>query len=228
MKNQTKQFFFVAIASIFAMSATLGFTIQEVYAEDIVVVNVSGTFGAEEDLFGNLPAETYPFPELFGGSFVGSFSYDADAIPDGFTIDYQSVNVNIFGNDGTLIHTIDNGPNQFKVFDGFAIAAMGESGGPDAINMPEDLRLWFDGPFVSGVSPTAENMASSTPNAGNSFIEVDGEEAFTFWDLPVSSFTSIVDLGDKKKSCDALEKAESNGNGKHKGIPKAKENNGCN
>ncbi|MHA7734638.1 thrombospondin type 3 repeat-containing protein [Nitrosopumilus sp. S6] len=32
---------------------------------------------------------------------------------------------------------------------------------------------------------------------------------------------------DRKKSCDALEKAETKGNGKHKGIPKAKENNHC-
>ena len=31
----------------------------------------------------------------------------------------------------------------------------------------------------------------------------------------------------KNNPCDALEKAEKNGNGKHKGIPKAKANNGC-
>ena len=33
---------------------------------------------------------------------------------------------------------------------------------------------------------------------------------------------------DQKTSCDALEKAETKGKGKHKGIPKAKENNECN
>ncbi|KFM18813.1 Outer membrane porin F protein [Marine Group I thaumarchaeote SCGC AAA799-P11] len=33
---------------------------------------------------------------------------------------------------------------------------------------------------------------------------------------------------DEKKSCESLEKAESKGKGKHKGIPKAKDNNNCN
>lgn len=229
MTSKTNQFFFVALASIIAMSATLGFNIQEVYAENTVVVNVSGTFGEESDLIGNLPIEDFPFPELYGGSFDGSFSYDSDAIPvGGFAIDYQSVNVDIFDNTGALIHTIDSGPNQFKVFDNFAIASMGESAGPDAINMPENLRLWYDGAFVGGISPSASVMNDATPNAAQSFIEVDGIDSFTYWDLPLISFTSIVDVGDEKKSCEALEKAESKGNGKHKGIPKAKENNGCN
>jgi hypothetical protein len=42
----------------------------------------------------------------------------------------------------------------------------------------------------------------------------------------LGSFT-VTDVTEKK-SCDALDDAEDNGNGKHKGIPKAKENNGCN
>jgi len=61
---------------------------------------------------------------------------------------------------------------------------------------------------------------------------------FTQVELIVNGQTIIVDaetsqdIGDepedKKKSCDALEKAETKGNGKHKGITKAKENNRCN
>lgn len=218
------------ISAITLMIASMVFaltTFTPAHAENIVVVNVSGTFGQESDLFGNLPVEDFPFPQLYGGSFEGSFSYDADAIPDGFSIDYQSVNVEILANDGTLLHTIDSGPNTFKAFDGFAIAAMGESFGGDAVESPEDLRLWYDGPFVSGVTPSASVMATATPNPGNSFIEIDGTEDFTYWDLPVSSFSSIVDQYDEKQSCEALENAESNGNGNQKGMPKAKENNGC-
>ena len=167
---------------------------------DVIEITVAGTFASDPaDLFGNLDPALFPFPLLLGGTFSGTYTYDSDVPPVGLNVQYLSVDVDIIDTTGTVIHTIDTGPNGFRIFDGSADANLGESFGAAAINLPEDLRLSMNGAFVSGVTPDEVVMLGATPDttAGvtGSFLEVDGVTAFTFWDLPVESYTLSVGCG---------------------------------
>lgn len=146
---------------------------------------VSGLFGDFDDMFGNLNAVDYPFPELYGGSFSGSFDYDPLSTPVNVNTSFTeyamtSVLVDIIDSGGTTINTITNlSPLENNVFrlnnDGSGFGMIfGYSAG--LIGTTEDLRLSFDSSaaFVSG------------------FLETDGVDPFTFWDLAVISATTSV------------------------------------
>ena len=67
---------------------------------------------------------------------------------------------------------------------------------------------------ADGIDNLADNCPA-TPNPDQTDTDGDG----------IGDVCDPVD--DRKNSCEALEKAETKGNGNHKGIPKAKENNDC-
>ena len=162
-----------------------------------IVVQVSGTFASAIDpSVSSLPAGTYPFPQLYNGTFSGSFTYnssdtDLDASPSTETYDFVNVNVDIFDNTSALFNNIsDTTTDEFReIVGGSAIAFMGDSSGP--ILQAEDLRLNFLGGFnvSDGVAPSQTVMAGATPDVtSSSFLETDNA-AFDFWVLPVVSFT---------------------------------------
>lgn len=154
---------------------------------------LGGTF-ADDGLFGNLPAKDYPYPELFGGSFQGTFTLDRsrpavryDEVVDVAEFDYINVSVSIKDRNGRLVHHINSGPNRLSVWEGRMHVNLGHSVEPRSVYKPEDLRLVFDSPLLSPgtMFPPYESFVGASFSHG--FIEVDGVQPFTYWDLEVQT-----------------------------------------
>lgn len=181
------------LAFIATIAILAGAAVEDAHA-DLIVVQVDGNFATSTSgLFGSLPPSTFPFPLLLGGTFSGTYTYDTDIPPVGPLLPLLSADIDIIDSTGAVIHTIDSVPNQSQVATGFFWAHFGETSGPEAINLPEDLRLRLDGPFVFGVTPDESSLLAATSNT-LSFIEVDGPAGGS-WDLTVLSFTVDVSCG---------------------------------
>ncbi len=176
-------------------------------------MHVSGTFGPTIDPnISNLPDSTYPFPQMRGGSFDGTFVYDSMASLDNSfegRFPYVSVNINLFDNTGALANMITTSPSNFYVTNNTLQLTFGPSFGvPNGI---EDLRLFFDGNFTRNfpppppglpdgwgdhnlwiVPPPPSELTAASLNVG--FLETDGNQDFTIWNLPVTS-ASITQIG---------------------------------
>lgn len=161
-------------------------------------IAISGTFGGSAELFGNLSAGTYPFANMFGGSFQGTFSYDPNSTPvasNAFNTSYAmtSVSIDIIDNTSTIINTITNQLPENNV-----LRSQNDGSGFNLIFgysalLPlttEDLRLSFTGSFAltsGGPTITEINAASFVPYpSGFSFLETDDANG-DFWDLGVVS-----------------------------------------
>lgn len=149
-------------------------------------------------MFGNLPASSYPYSNLYGGTFSGSFEFDrlspVSSNSSFSSFDMTSVSIDIIDNLGTTINTITNQSPENNTLraatDGSYInLVFGYSAG--LIHDTEDLRLSFDSTLLTGTGfgPTASEINASTFNTSpnTSFLETDGATAFTFWDLEVIS-----------------------------------------
>lgn len=159
-----------------------------------VTFNVAGTFGSTFLPF-SLSSGSYPFPNLLGGSFSGSFTVD-DAAPAAVNTTnfsrfaYTSVNIDIKDTSSSTIWNIDSGPNQIFVQNGQFQLRFGESGGGsgDSIGNPEDLRLTFAESSILGGANFLDIAAMSAATFTSGFSEVDAAAGGS-WDLVVASAT---------------------------------------
>ena len=175
------------------VACAVGFISAPLHA---ATINISGTLGGEQDLFGNNSAANYPFPSLFGGSFSGTFDYDPDSGPVNSNSTFReyamtSVSIDIIDNIGTVFNTITNqSPENNTIVaarDGsFIKLVFGYSAG--IYQDTEDLRIVFNGSFSTTSGPTVAELNASTfdttPN--RSFLETDSA-FFSSWDLEVTS-----------------------------------------
>ncbi len=186
-----KRLFVVAAVFLLAHSAAWQTVCgANTLGSDTVVVRVQGEFGRFNDQISNLPFNTYPFPQLIGGSFHGEFSYRSDAVRFlDRRFPFEHVNVSIYDKNGSFLHSIDSGPNGISAGYGEIAFNFGESFGVEAINVPEDLRIRFSGMFSADDEhpPTIQTLSPARFQPFYSFIEVDGAEPFTFWDVDVVS-----------------------------------------
>jgi len=180
--------------AIFVALTSFGY----VQAGPVITVTLSGTLESGVDPgLSNLDPLTFPFPELLGGTFSGSFSYDSTDtdIGPGFTesYDFTNVNVSIFDNTAALFSTItDTADDELReIPGGKLIAFLGDSAGP--VLTAGDLRLVFLGGFdgTDDTAPSAAVMAAATLIPSESFLEIDNAD-FDFWDIRVKSFEFSV------------------------------------
>ena len=157
----------------------------------IAEVRISGIFGDTIDsVHSNLPDSTYPFPQLRGGSFDGTFLYHSMASLDKSRtrFPYEFVSIDIKDNTGLVVKNINTAPNGFVVLPSFIQLSFGPSFGiPNSI---EDLRVFLNGTFSIGPTPPpVDEIIAGVLNFG--FLETDGNENFTYWDLPIIQVTLI-------------------------------------
>jgi hypothetical protein len=196
----------LAAVTTFGIAAPLKATLVTAYLHEI---HLSGTFATTIDPnISNLPDSTYPFPQIRGGSFDGTFVYDSMASLDaplsrGGRFPFVSVDINILDNQGAIANTITSSPNNFSVGNSFAGLNFGPSFG--RINSIDDLRLDLSGSFTLALPPVPPelphgwrhlNVGGIAPPPPSEitagvlslgFLETDGPLAFTYWDLPVSN-----------------------------------------
>jgi len=165
--------------------------------------HLSGTFGTLIDpAISNLPNSTYPFPQMRGGSFDGTFGYDSMASLDEGRFPYTFASITLRDNSGLALKTITTTPNNFYVTSNRMQFTFGPSAGiPNSV---EDLRFALMGTFTQAIPPPPPELedwgllnvgiAPPPPSevlAGSfdfGFLETDGNRSFTYWDLPVTSF----------------------------------------
>ena len=152
------------------------------------LVEVKGDFenGLLQDNTGGLP---YPFPELLGGSFLGSFSFNSNATQSGISDHYAlfDVDISVYDSHGNLIQTIgDYDDDEFREISRSGIAFLGKSA--NIVNQLQDLRLnfLFDTNPGDGKFPISEFL-NATPASG--IIETDARPGpFFGWNVAVSEF----------------------------------------
>jgi hypothetical protein len=155
----------------------------------VSTVTIEGTLGDSIiESFSNLPSEDYAWPQLYNGSFSGTFSYDLGASPiaeNRSLISFPFIDVEIAIKDslGGLVHTITTGPNHLRVGKDrtAAILSFGPSGGQ--IGPPGDLRLTMRGTFAGDSAPLPSDLVTAELIEG--FLETDKAES-QFWDQHVS------------------------------------------
>ncbi len=157
-----------------------------------ILFNIEGTLGNSVYTYASNPPPpwNYPYPQLLGGSFTGSFSIDSNTSPTETNslfnaYDYLSVDIKILDVLGNVVHTIDSGPNRLRVFhDGSRITTnFGESFG--VFGLPEDLRIDFIGTFTTGSTPPLPfELLTSTFSYG--FLDVD-DSLWDGWEVDVTS-----------------------------------------
>jgi hypothetical protein len=163
----------------------------------IINVTVEGEFGDESNMFpGYGNNDPYPFEELYGGSFSGTFQFDNELLDSSnsyFNIfAMTAVSVDIKDNADNIINTISNQSPQNNILraavNGSSIQMIfGYSFGiPNAL---EDLRISFSGNFLTGanIGPSVSVINSSTirtTNDTDSFIETDTDNS-NYWGLKV-------------------------------------------
>ncbi len=167
-------------------------------AKQIVTVTISGSFS--DSLYGVLPPETFPFPELKNGSFAGVFSYDLLVRYDGCNVvrswfPYEHVDIEIRSATAESLHGITTGG-----LHGISVwhdrQKIGFFFGPSAGQplVPGDLRLYFT-PYLGAFEPGAPPDSASLEMAvlDEAFLEVD-DETGSFWQLAVDqvSIESIL------------------------------------
>ena len=168
--------------------------------------HLSGTFGTTIDpALSNLPDSAYPFPHIRGGSFEGTFGYDSMAEMDKSfegRFPYTFASITLRDNTGSALKTITTTPNNFYVTPNRLQLTFGPSAGiPNSV---EDLRFEFTGTFTRAIPPPPPeledwgllNVGIAPPPPSEvlagaldfGFLETDGHQSFTFWDLPVTGF----------------------------------------
>jgi len=200
----------LAASAFFVTLLSLGITPQAratLITANLYEMKLTGNFGSSIDPnISNLPDSTYPFAQMRGGSFEGTFVYDSMArLDNSFEGRFPcvSVNITIRDNTGAIAKTCTTSPNNFYVTPTGLQLTFGPSVGiPNSI---EDLRLFLTGSFTRAlpppppeltdwgllsiwvVPPPPSEITAGVVNFG--FLETDGTRAFTSWDLPVTSAT---------------------------------------
>ena len=152
-------------------------------------MTISGSFS--DSLYGLLPPETFPFPELKNGGFAGVFSYDLLVRYDGCSIvrswfPYEHVDIEIMDAAAESVHRITSGGSH-----GISVwhdrqklcFSFGPSAGQPLV--PGDLRLYFTpylGAFTPGEPPDSASLEMAVLD--EAFLEVD-DETGSFWQLAV-------------------------------------------
>lgn len=172
---------------------------------------------------------------------------DADGTAFDITINQITRNVgalgaqNIFGNLTTLMF-VDNGMLTFNNNTMNALVDVVRLSDNNDVSMFQDPKVGIGGLRTNTIAhnnlpitltETAPNSGifTSTDENNNSILVIqDLAETGTTASISYNSTERIITVGtidDQKKSCDALDKASESGNGKKKGLEKAKENNNC-
>ena len=153
-----------------------------------LTILIEGALG--DSLFGNLPADSFPFPKLKSGTFSGWFSYFLEATPvDSFgsylEYPFLDLSINIIDSTGVTIYMITSAPNRLRI-SADSTDKVGLLFGP-SVGFPEvpgDLRIILGGVFAGG-PPSLQELQAAT--LSRSILETDGQDAFTFWDLLVET-----------------------------------------
>jgi hypothetical protein len=137
---------------------------------------------------GNLDPQDYPYPNLLGGTFFGTFSYSPvadvlETLPTWKSFQLSEVNIELRDRTGSVVFVIERSDNGMRILnDGSgAYLFFGQSSGTRLI--PSDLRIYLNGHFSPNQPPNPDSL-----QVGNMFeglMEVDGAENWTFWDVDV-------------------------------------------
>lgn len=141
---------------------------------------------------GNLPAVSYPLPELYGGRFEGLITLPANAVPEKSGAPAGSaayacgaVDVTILSASGAQIQRITSGPNLLRRDDSNTRIAFALNPDRHAPALPGELRLELGGFFKprDGYAPTADEINQSALRQG--FVEIGGPAVGSYWVLDV-------------------------------------------
>jgi hypothetical protein len=167
------------LAAFLGASNKVGATVIPAHLYEI---RVSGTFGGA--VTGG-PLSSYPFPEIRGGSFEGTFIYDEFASASQYRFPYHSLSLNILDETGQIANTIVTAPNGLFVQNDFIQITFGRS--YQVYDAIEDLRLTFSGSFANlHQTPSPVELTSATFSEG--YLETDQIPNHS-WTLGVTSAT---------------------------------------
>lgn len=161
-----------------------------------LTIRIRGKFDAKldpEDT--NLPASSWPYPDLLGGRFEGVVTLPAGAEPlppeggirDGAdSYKYGRVSVDIVGATGQVIHRIAGGAEHLRKYDSHRQLRL-NLGSPDGLpGVADDLVIDLAGIFLprDGAPPTADELNQAALRGGA--LTVPGPHPGTQWNLDVS------------------------------------------
>jgi hypothetical protein len=182
-----------------AVASSAGTTTVTAYLYEI---SIAGTFG-EAVRTVDVPASSYPFPTMLGGSFDGVFVYDSWASRDSVDLRFPfvSVNINIRDRAGTILETIITAPNNFLVLP----TGLHLFFGPGTPLNIDDLRLRFTGDFTLALPPPPPGVSDWESHTlhvlppppteivsavfSNGTLVTRATTPFDAWALPVTDIT---------------------------------------
>lgn len=142
----------------------------------------------------------YPIPSVLGGTFEGTFSMNSDAATCTDSVDFFplfDVSISIFGEDGSLVQTIGDYPEdaEFREFSwNQGTAYIGKSF--QIANQLQDLQLTFGFDTSPGDGVISlDALLNADPTWG--FIETDAPSqvsGFVGWNVRIDSFTFAADV----------------------------------
>lgn len=170
-----------------------------------LTIRLRGKFDAKldpEDT--NLPASSYPYPDLPGGRFEGVITLPPGAEPlapagglreGADRYKYGRVSVDIVSASGEVLHRITSGPEDLEKFDSHRLLRL-NLGSPAALpGVADDLVIDLEGIFMprDGAPPTAAELNQAALRAGA--LTVAGPHPGTQWNLEVSHLEITAEEG---------------------------------
>ena len=170
-----------------------------------LTIHIRGKFNGGLDGEGtNLPASTFPHPDLLGGRFEGTVTLPQGAEPlppDGGVRDgadsykYGSVSVDVISATGEVVQHISNGPDFLRKFDTHRDLQLNLGPSDGLPGVPDDLRIDLAGVFLprDGAPPTADEVNQASLRAGS--LVIIGPHPGTQWSLDVSTLEITAEPG---------------------------------